>query len=85
MTFCDICVFCVTIKICVICEICGFYFFILSFFQFFILSQRLDVSNIEHILVAIVVVAPRAVLPEALHDIRLVLVVLRLSVLAGIC
>ena len=33
---------------------------------------------------AIVVIAPRALLPEALHDIRLVLVVLRVAVLRGI-
>ena len=43
--------------------------------------QALNISDVKHILVAIIVVAPDTLLPEALHDVWLVLIVLRIAVL----
>ena len=43
--------------------------------------QALNVRYIENILMAIVIVAPDTLLPEALHDVWLVLIVLRIAVL----
>ena len=43
--------------------------------------QALYVRYVKHILMAIIVVAPDTLLPEALHDVWLVLIVLRIAVL----
>jgi hypothetical protein len=43
--------------------------------------QALNVRNIEAVLVAVVVITPDTLLPETLYDVRLVLVVLRITVL----
>ena len=44
--------------------------------------QCLNVRNVEAVLVAIVVVAPSAMLPETFDDVRLVLIILRIAILA---
>ena len=43
----------------------------------------MKVRNIQGVLMAIIIVAPSAVLPETLYDIGLVLVVRRVAVLRG--
>ena len=43
----------------------------------------MNVRYIEYVLVTVVVVAPSALLPEALCDVGLILVILRVTVLSG--
>ena len=54
---------------------------LLSFCSFYLKLESLYVSYVKHILMAIVVIAPDTLLPEALHDVGLVLIVLRIAVL----
>ena len=56
---------------------------LLSFCSFYLKLESLYVSYVEHILVAVVVLAPYPVLPRTLHDVGHALLVLRVSVLRG--
>ena len=54
---------------------------LLSFCSFYLKLESLYVRNIEAVLVAVVIIAPRAMLPKAFDDIGHTLLELRVSIL----